>query len=33
LKKVSKETGITVSEDIRRVIDEYLEKFKEKERR
>ena len=33
LKKVSKKTGLTVLEHIRRVIDEYLRKFKEKERR
>lgn len=33
LKKVSKKTELTVSEHIRRAIDEYFEKFKEKERR
>ena len=33
LKKVSKKTGLTVLGHIRRVIDEYLRKFKEKERR
>jgi hypothetical protein len=33
LKKVSQETGLPGSEHIRRIIDEYLEKFGEKERR
>lgn len=33
LKKVSKKTGLTVSELIRRAIDEHLEKYREKERR
>jgi predicted DNA-binding protein len=33
LGKVSRKTGLTVSEYIRRVIDEYLEKLKERERR
>jgi hypothetical protein len=32
LKTISKKTGLTVLEHIRRVIDEYLRKFKEKER-
>lgn len=30
LKKVSKKTGLTVSELIRRAIDEHLEKYKER---
>jgi predicted DNA-binding protein len=33
LKKLSKKTGLTVSEIIRRAIDEHLEKYKEKQRR
>jgi predicted DNA-binding protein len=32
LEKVSKKTGLTVSEHIRRIIGEYLEKFKDKEK-
>jgi predicted DNA-binding protein len=33
LKRVSKKTGLTVSEIIRRAIDEHLVKYKEKGRR
>jgi predicted DNA-binding protein len=33
LKKVSKRTGLTVSEIIRRAVDEHLEKYKERVRR
>jgi predicted DNA-binding protein len=33
LKKVSKKTGLTVSEIIRRAVDEHLEKYKERKER
>ena len=33
LKTMSKKTGITVSDLIRRAVDEYWEKFEKKERR
>lgn len=33
LKRVSKKTGLSVSELIRRAIDDQLEKYKQKERR
>jgi len=33
LQAMSKKTGLTASEILRRAIDEYWEKFKEKERR
>lgn len=33
LKKVSKKTGLTVSEIIRRAVDEHLEKYKGRGRR
>lgn len=33
LKKVSKKTGLTVSEIIRRAVDGYLERFEKKEKR
>jgi len=33
LKTMAKKTGVSVSEVIRRAVDEYWEKFKEKERK
>ncbi len=33
LKKVSKKTGLTVSEIIRRAVDEHLEKYEGKEKK